>query len=100
VIALTSSPHRHDRSVTGVLIQTFHDDLAEMKELLCGSGSTSDMFLEKICLKGLAVHAAKKFDLNNTFQNLLRFMNVSYVVSVANPCVECIAIDATWWNNV
>jgi len=60
VIALASSPLRHDWSVTELLIQTFHDDLAEMKELLCHGGGTSDKFLEKNCLKWLTVHAAKK----------------------------------------
>ena len=59
MIALASSPHRHDRSVTELLIQTFHDDLAEMKELLCHGGSTPDRFLEENCLKWLTVHAAK-----------------------------------------
>jgi hypothetical protein len=56
-----------------------------MKELLCRGGSKSDMILEENCLKGLTVHIAKKFGVNITFQILLRFMNVSYVVSVGKP---------------
>lgn len=59
MITLASSSQRHDRSVTEPLIQTFHDDLAEMKELLCRGGSTSDLSLEENCLKGLKVHVAK-----------------------------------------
>jgi hypothetical protein len=43
------------------------------------------MFLEENYLKGLTVHVAKNFGLNNTFQNFLRFKNVSYVVSVGKP---------------
>jgi len=43
------------------------------------------MFLEENCLKGLTDHVAKKFGVNNTSQNLLRFMNFSYVVSFGKP---------------
>jgi len=32
LIALAGSPHRHNRSVNELLIQTFYDDLAELKE--------------------------------------------------------------------
>ena len=60
MIALASSQLRHDQSVTELLIQIFHYSLAEMKEVLCHSGSTSDKFREENCLKGLKIHIAKK----------------------------------------
>jgi hypothetical protein len=80
VIALVNSPLRHDLSVTELLIQTFHDDVAEVKKLLCYVGSTSHMFLQENCLKRLTDHVAKTFAVNNTSQNLLRFKNFSYVI--------------------
>jgi hypothetical protein len=82
VIALVTSPLFHDLSVIELLIQTFRDGLAEVKESLCRGGSTSDMFLEENYLKGLTDRVAKKCSVNNTFLNFLRFKNVSYVVSV------------------
>jgi hypothetical protein len=82
VIALASSPHGHDPSVSELLIQTSHDDMAEMKEVLCYSGRHLTCSERKTAYKAGSSCCKNKFGVNITFQNMLRFMNISYVVSV------------------
>jgi hypothetical protein len=52
VVALATSPRRHDPYVSELLIQTFHDVVAEMKEVLRYSGRHLTCSERKIAYKG------------------------------------------------